>query len=91
DAINAKGFFGHFDRLTKRPTDVLTAPFITATTPGGMQTATSSPPDLAKLTKELAAIMSWDKNKKLGKSLLTQKIFNLALMKVCNMVTIKEC
>ena len=67
DAIEAKGYWGHFNGMMPWPDPVATA------------------------TAEDAAILAqWDQDKRLAKSLLTQKLPDLALMHIHKAKTVKE-
>ena len=90
DAVEAKGYWGHFDGISERPVapkpedlpvtpKTAAAPVADAPVP-----ATPSAEDLA------AAINQWDKDERSAKSLLTQKIPDSALMCIRNKKTIKE-
>lgn len=68
DAVEAKGYWGHFDGTTPRPDP--------AATPATADDA--------------AAIAQWDRDERLAKSLLTQKIPDLALMHIHKAKTVKE-
>ena len=63
DAIEAKGFWSHFDGTGSPPTVAL----VSVTAPDGVVTSTPSITDLAIAEK-------WDKDELSAKSLLTQKI-----------------
>src|SRR6266567_7956404 len=81
DAIEAKGFWGHFDGSEPRP--VVSA------------AATATPVDHDAQTKLAEALamqqLQWDKNERSAKSLLTQKIPDSTLMRVHSKKTVKEC
>src|SRR6266850_6489293 len=63
DAMEAKGFWGHFDGTEDKPV----------------------PTDANAITmEEKAEIALWDKNERLAKSLLTQKLPDSALMRIRN-------
>src|SRR6266699_3491917 len=80
DAIEAKGFWGHFDGSEPRP--VVSA----ATT-----TAEGDEDAQMKLAEALATQqLQWDKNERSAKSLLTQKIPDSTLMRVHSKKTVKE-
>ena len=81
DAVEAKGFWGHFDGTTPRPNPVTTA---TATTTADDATTVTVTAD------DTAAITQWDKDKRSAKSLLTQKIPDSALMRIQKCKTVKE-
>src|SRR6202789_1995850 len=76
DAVEAKGFWGHFDGTIPRPTSVA----ISVTTTDG---ATSTAVDAA-------AADQWDKDERSAKSLLTQKIPDSTLMRVHTKRTVQE-
>src|ERR1700678_372785 len=80
DAIEAKGFWSHFDGTG---TCLSTVPVSETGTDG---IVTISPLSDA----EIAAVDKWDKDKRSAKSLLTQKISDSTLMRVHNKWTIKE-
>src|SRR6266850_2517935 len=69
DAVEAKGFWGHFDGTEAKPMPADT-PSISA--------------------DERAAITLWERNERLAKSLLTQKLPNSALMQIRTKKTIRE-
>ncbi|CAA7265260.1 unnamed protein product [Cyclocybe aegerita] len=73
DAIEAKGFWGHFDGSKPRP------PVVTVTAEDGTTTTTGE-------TEEA----QWLKDERSAKSLLTQKIPDLTLMRVYAKATIKD-
>ena len=80
DAVEAKGFWGHFDGSEPRP--VVSA----ATTAAG-----GNEDPQAKLTEEqVTKQLQWDKNERSAKSLLTQKIPDSTLMRVHSKKTVKE-
>jgi len=83
DAIEAKGYWGHFDGTSERPSvpKLEDLPAMTADAPAP---AAPSAEDLA------AAISQWDKDERLAKLLLTQKIPDSALMRIRNKKSIKE-
>jgi hypothetical protein len=80
DAVEAKGFWTHFDGTGPRPTAAAVSVV------GGDGTTTVKPPSDA----ELAAIDQWDKDERSAKSLLTQKIPDSTLMRIHNKRTVKE-
>jgi hypothetical protein len=86
DAIEAKGYWGHFDGTEPRPvvpTTATTTPAAPTTSVVPTTTTTTSPtPD------EAAA--QWDKDERSAKSLLTQKIPDSAVMRIRNKKTVKE-
>jgi len=69
DAIQAKGFWGHFSGTTPRPTAAI---------------------ESAPTAEELAAIERWEKDERLARSLLTQKLPDSALMCIRNKSSVKE-
>ena len=75
DAVEAKGYWGHFDGTSKRPAVIKLEDFST-TTADAPAPAIPSAKDLA------AAISQWDKDEWSVKLLLTQKIPNYALMHI---------
>ena len=85
DAVEAKGFWGHFDGASTRPVDS-TIPG--TTTPGGsVATAARS----AMTPEELVAAQSqWDKDERSAKSLLTQKIPDSTLIRIHSKKSVKE-
>ena len=82
DAIEAKGFWGHFDGTTKRPEQ------------GTPQTSTSDgqPVPASGLSKEefAAATTQWEKDERSAKSLLNQKIPDSTLMRIRSKITVEE-
>ena len=74
DAVEAKGFWGHFDGSTPRPAA------ITATTLEGVTTTAT----------DTIATDQWYKDERSAKSLLTQKILDSTLMQVHAKTSIKE-
>jgi len=83
DAIEAKGYWGHFDGTSKRPS-VPKLEDLPATTADAPAPAAPSAEDLA------AAISQWDKDEQSAKLLLTQKIPDSALMRIRNKKSVKE-
>ena len=79
DAIEAKGFWSHFDGTGSRPTVAL----VSVTAPDGVVTSTPS-------ITELAIAEKWDKDELSAKSLLTQKIPDSTLMCVHNKRSVQE-
>ncbi|KIM45005.1 hypothetical protein M413DRAFT_25393 [Hebeloma cylindrosporum] len=75
DAVEAKGFWGHFDAAAPAPT-------------GG--TAATPAPTMVVSNDVLAAQLQWDKNERLAKSLLTQKIPDSTLMRIHLKKSVKE-
>ena len=80
DAIEAKGFWGHFDGTGSRPS---TVPVSVTDSDGNTTTR-------ALTETELAAIEKWDKDERLAKSLLTQKIPDSTLMRIHNKRTVRS-
>ena len=80
DAIEAKGFWSHFDGTGSRPS----ADSVSTTDADGKVTV--SPPS----ETDLAAVDKWDKDEHSAKSLLTQKILDSTLMRVHTKRTVKE-
>ena len=80
DAIEAKGFWGHFDGSERRPVESV------ATTPAEGDEAAQ-----VKVAKDLVVQqLQWDKNERSAKSLLTQKIPDSTMMRVHSKKTVKE-
>ncbi|KAF9542352.1 hypothetical protein CPC08DRAFT_622452, partial [Agrocybe pediades] len=77
DAIEAKGFWGHFDGTTPSP---VSAPV------SGESTGTPVTPT----AEELDQIRAWEKDERSAKSLLTQKIPDSTLMRVHAKKTVRE-
>jgi hypothetical protein len=76
DAIEAKGFWNHFDGTSTRPEQVYTQVVTAAdgTTSGGTEIIPAN---------ELSASQNqWDKDERSAKSLLTQKIPDSTLMRI---------
>ena len=84
DAVEAKGYWGHFDGTDLCPVVTQTSPPSTSATTETSATTTSP------TAEELAVIAQWDKDERSAKSLLTQKIPDSTLMRICNKKTIKE-
>ena len=78
DAVEAKGFWGHFDGTTPRP--VAVAISVTATD-GTVTTSTAV---------DTAAVDQWDKDERSAKSLLTQKIPDSTLMRIHAKQSVKD-
>ena len=80
DAIEAKGFWGHFDGSESCPI--------------ALPAATATPVDDDAQTKLAEGLLvqqlQWDKNERSAKSLLTQKIPDSTLMRVHSKKTVKE-
>ena len=83
DAVEAKGYWGHFDGTSEHPA---------APKPEDLPTTTADAPAPAAPSAEdlAAAINQWDKDEQSAKSLLTQKIPDSALMHIQNKKTVKE-
>ena len=88
DAIEAKGYWGHFDGTSKHPI-----------TPKPEDLPVKQPlhqllmlliPAAPSAEDLAAAISQWDKDERSAKSLLTQKIPDSALMRIRNKKTVKE-
>ena len=87
DAVEAKGFWGHFDGSEPRPWPSLaTAP--TTTAPEGGRAAPT--PVTTVSAEDLAAQLQWDKNERSAKFLLTHKIPDSTLMRIHSKKTVKE-
>src|SRR5271154_3233677 len=83
DAIEAKGFWGHFDGQPQRPvpgTSAIVAPDGTV-----VKAATGLTPD-----EYVAATTQWEKDERSAKSLLNQKIPNSTLMRICLKTSVEE-
>ena len=89
DAIEAKGYWGHFDGTSKcpavpKPEDLPTTTAVAGETTAAPTPTTPSAEDLA------AAANQWDKDERSAKLLLTQKIPDSALMHIRDKKTVKE-
>ena len=84
DAIEAKGFWNHFDGSSTRPEQTYTAMVTSSdgTTSGG--TAITPADKLATSQHQ------WDKDERSAKSLLTQKIPDSTLMRIHTKLTVVE-
>ena len=87
DAVEAKGFWGHFNGTTPRsnvskPKDSPAAPSTTE--------APATAPQTGPSAEELALVAQWEKDERSGKLLLIQKIPDSALMKIRNKLSVKE-
>jgi hypothetical protein len=84
DAIEAKGFWNHFDGSSIRPEQTYTAIVIAAdgTRSGGTEV---TPADELLKTQ-----LQWDKDERSAKSLLTQKIPDSTLMRIHTKKTVVE-
>jgi hypothetical protein len=80
DAVEAKGFWNHFDGTSSRPTALT----VSITAADG--TITTTPPNAT----EIAAVEQWDKDERSAKSLLTQKIPDSTLMCIHTKRTVQE-
>ena len=89
DAVEAKGYWGHFDSTTPWPAP--TAPTVTPSPlPVVADGTTLGPqPDPAPTADDIAAMAQWDRDEQSAKS-LTQKIPDSALMRICKAKTVKE-
>src|ERR1700735_1327809 len=76
DAVEDKGYWGHFDGTTPRPEPAATAA-TEATSTAEATTVVASP-----TAEYAAAVAQWDKDERSAKSLLTQKIPDSALMRI---------
>ena len=79
DAVEAKGFWGHFDGSERCPVPSPAPAVETAPSEGAAVTPT---PAVVVSTEDLAAQRQWDKNERSAKSLLTQKIPDSTLMQI---------
>ena len=90
DAVEAKGYWGHFDGTSERST----APKLEdlpATTAVAGETTTDAPAPTTPSAEDLAAATNqWNKDERSAKSLLTQKIPDSALMRIQNKKSVKE-
>ena len=80
DAVEAKGFWSHYDGTGSRPS----VDPVSITASDG--TIITTPPS----DTQLAAIEEWDKDELSAKSLLTQKIPDSTLMRIHMKCTVKE-
>jgi hypothetical protein len=84
EAIEAKGFWGHFDGQTKRP--VSGTPAVVG--PDGTTIIT---PAIGLTPEEFSAeTTQWEKDERLAKSLLNQKIPDSTLMRIRSKITVEE-
>ena len=83
NAVDAKEYWGHFDGSIPQPTSILSAPAVAATTTA---TATTAPQTVVNQEE----IDKWNKNKCSAKSLLIQKLPDLASMKVHSKTLVQE-
>src|SRR5271169_1863836 len=83
DAIEAKGFWGHFDGQTQRP--VPGTPAIVAPDGTTVKPATGLTPD-----EYSAAVTQWEKDERSAKSLLNQKIPDSTLMRIRSKTSVEE-
>jgi len=88
DAVEAKGFWGHFNGTTPRP-DVSKP----KDSPAALSTteAPATAPQTGPSAEELALVAQWEKDERSAKLLLTQKIPDSALIKIRNKLSVKEC
>ena len=87
DAMEAKGFWGHFDGSKTQPMASPSPVAAPASAEGTAAAATTTPVSDSDL---MAAQAQWDKDKLSAKSLLTQKIPDLTLMRIHSKRTIQE-
>ena len=83
DAVEAKGFWGHFDGKTKLP--VLGTPAVTDHDRKLITPATGLSPE-----EFSAETIQWEKDKHSAKSLLNQKIPDSTLMRIRSKTTVEE-
>jgi len=86
DAVEAKGYWGHFDGTTPRP--IVAKPEDAPT--AAKTTETTATQSVASSAEELAAVAQWDKDERSAKSLLIQKIPDSVLMKLWNKKSVLE-
>ena len=84
DAVEAKGFWGHFDGTSERPTASAQPQAPAATTEGADAPKPLTADDLAALVKQ------WEKDEMSAKSLLTQKVPDSTLMRIHAKKTVRE-
>lgn len=87
DAIEAKGFWGHFDGSSKRPVPLEATD--TKPVAGEAAEAPAAKP-VSPTAEELQAVKLWDKDELSAKSLLTQKIPDSTLMRIHSKKTVFE-
>ncbi|CAA7262723.1 unnamed protein product [Cyclocybe aegerita] len=99
DAVEAKGFWGHFIGTDPRPVPAATptpAPTPATVTAGAATAAVvgAAPPTIGATATptaaEIAAMEKWDKDKRAAKSLLTQRIPDSTLMRIHSKKTVFE-
>ena len=83
DAVEAKGFWGHFDGKTKLP--VLGTPAVTDHDGKLITPVTGLSPE-----EFSAETIQWEKDERLAKSLLNQKIPDSTLMHIRSKTTVEE-
>ena len=84
DAVDAKGFWGHFDGSKPRPIPETVDVFATAED-GTTMTIPGTPSE-----EQLAKVAQWEKDERSSKSLLMQKIPDSTLMKIHMKESVKE-
>jgi len=90
DAVEEKGYWGHFDGTSERPAAPKPEDLPAMTAVAG-ETTTDTPAPTTPSAEDLAAATNqWDKDEQLAKSLLTQKIPDSALMRIRSKKSIKE-
>ncbi|KIM46606.1 hypothetical protein M413DRAFT_82539 [Hebeloma cylindrosporum] len=87
DAVEAKGFWGHFDGSEPRPGP---SPAPEGAPAPAVGAAATPAPAVVVSDDILAAQLQWDKNEKSAKSLLTQKIPDSTLLRVHLKATVKQ-
>ncbi|KAL0954672.1 hypothetical protein HGRIS_014920 [Hohenbuehelia grisea] len=85
DAVEAKGFWGHFDGSTPHPRVASGTPTTTGSADAGQDS--SSDADAQALA---TAIARWERDERAARSLLTQKLPDSALMLVRKLATVHE-
>ncbi|CAA7268571.1 unnamed protein product [Cyclocybe aegerita] len=99
DAVEAKGFWGHFIGTDPRPVPAATptpAPTPATVTAGAATAAVvgAAPPTIGATATptaaEIAAMEKWDKDERAAKSLLTQRIPDSMLMRIHSKKTVFE-
>jgi len=84
DAIDAKGYWGHFDGSSTHP--VFATPTVVLTEAAETtQTVLGTPGE-----EQQVKINQWEKNERSSRSLLTQKIPDSTLMKIHSKIFVKE-
>ena len=91
DAVEAKGFWGHFTGMKPRPTADAPGAKAIAVPAEGEEAVAAAPATPALTAEELAvAQKQWDKDELSAKSLLTQKIPDSTLMRIHTKKTVRE-